>query len=188
MAHWKLLLLEIFIFTRYHSAQTHFSKCYKNLTIFKSSQVNNRYHKFFDGKRTFGFKLVCFWHTGSSPKKRKEFSRTVEVPSMFWRLDYICTWIRCACGFQNLFFEIATSSQRLLLEIALTSRAPVLYRGRSQLLLWQVFGFLFDHLPCWCLLTQPDVTLFWSKSIWTYPQGSRGGQKNCNFFLQVKLF
>ena len=63
--------LLIFIFTRYHSAQTHFSKCYKNLTIFKSSQENNRYHKFFYGKRTLGFKLICFLTYRFKSKKKE---------------------------------------------------------------------------------------------------------------------
>ena len=130
--------------TGLHSTKTHFLKRYKNLTIIKSSQVNNCHHKFFDGKRTFGFKLAWFLIHRFKSKKRKEFSRTVKVPSMFWRLDYIC-----ACGFQNLFFEIATSSQgnwmgwRLLLEIALTSQAPVLYRGHSQTTLTSFWLFVW---------------------------------------------
>ena len=39
-----------------------------------------------------------------------------------------------------------------------------------------------------CLLTQPDATLFLSKSIWTRPQGSQGCQKITFYFLQMKLF
>ena len=35
--------------------------------------------------------------------------------------------------------------------------------------------------------TQPDVTLFSSKSIWTRPQGSKGCLKIVIFFLQIKL-
>ena len=61
---------------------------------------------------------------------------------MFWRLDsrlymylnQVRLWL----------FEIATSSQgwRLLREIALTSRAPVLYRGRSQTTLTSFWLFV----------------------------------------------
>ena len=37
-------------------------------------------------------------------------------------------------------------------------------------------------------LTQPDATLFLSKSIWTCPQGPHGSHKITFFFSQMKLF
>ena len=47
---------------------------------------------------------------------------------------------------------------------------------RSTQRLWSFFICTY-FFKVWVLLTQPNVTLFLSKSIWTRPQGSQGCQK-----------
>ena len=54
---------------------------------------------------------------------------------------------------------------------------------------FELFGALYMYISdTMANFTQPDLTLFFFKSIWTHPQGSLGCQKIRIYFSQIKVF